>query len=290
MTGKSREDVIVIGAGQMGAGIAQAFVGAGYAVLLIDTSQDQLDKAREGISDGLERVRAKAPGLTIGKLRTAVDWPGASDATLLVESAVERLDVKQEIVRRAERILAPTALIATNTSALSVTEIATVLADPGRCLGMHFFNPVHRMRLVELVRGIMTRPATLEAARGFVEKLGKTAVVVRDNPGLATSRVSALLGNEAMMMLMEGVASAEDIDTALRLGLNHPMGPLELGDLTGWDTRLKVLEHLADTLGDRFRPCPLIRTMVASGRVGRKAGAGVYRYEGGERVGGSACF
>lgn len=283
-------EIVVIGAGQMGAGIAQAFLAAGIDTLLIDSSATAIGQAEQKIRGGLAKVRAKNAAAVFGKLEVSIAWPDRSDARLLIETVVEKLPVKQEVMRQAEAMLAADAVIATNTSALSVTEIATALADPGRAIGMHFFNPVHSMRLVELVRGVMTSGHAIEAARDYVDRLGKTPVVVRDNPGLATSRVSALLGNEAMMMLMEGVASAEDIDTALRLGLNHPMGPLELGDLTGWDTRLKVLEHLEATLGDRFRPCPLIRTMVASGRIGRKAGAGVYRYENGTRVPDSACF
>jgi 3-hydroxybutyryl-CoA dehydrogenase len=159
---------------------------------------------------------------------------------------------------------------------------------PERVVGMHFFNPVHKMKLVELVRGLATSDDAVALSRDYAQALGKQAIVVNEAPGLTTSRMSALAGNEAMWMLQEGVASAEDIDTALRLGFNHPMGPLELGDLTGWDTRLSVLKYLHSTLGDKFRPCPLIIKMVAAGRLGRKAGAGVYRYdEAGQRVAGS---
>jgi 3-hydroxybutyryl-CoA dehydrogenase len=152
---------------------------------------------------------------------------------------------------------------------------------------MHFFNPVHKMKLVELVLGLATSAATTARARSYADAIGKTSIVVNEAPGLTTSRMSALLGNEAMYMLMEGTASAEDIDIALRLGLNHPMGPLELGDMTGWDTRLSVLRYLHQTLGEKFRPCPLIIKMVAAGRLGRKSGRGVYSYENGERVAGS---
>jgi 3-hydroxybutyryl-CoA dehydrogenase len=152
---------------------------------------------------------------------------------------------------------------------------------------MHFFNPVHKMKLLEIVRGVATSDTTIAAARDWGASIGKTAIVVNEAPGFTTSRMSALMGNEAMRMLMEGVASAEDIDTAMRLGFNHPMGPLELGDLTGWDTRLAVLGYLHSTLGERFRPCPLIAKLVKSGRVGRKAGRGVYEYADGVRVPGS---
>jgi 3-hydroxybutyryl-CoA dehydrogenase len=169
-----------------------------------------------------------------------------------------------------------------------VTEIATAVSGPDRVVGMHFFNPVHKMKLVELVRGLATSDKAVAKARAYSDALGKTSIVVNEAPGLTTSRMSAMAGNEAMWMLQEGVATAEDIDTALRLGFNHPMGPLELGDLTGWDTRLSVLRYLHSTLGDKFRPCPLMIKMVASGRLGRKAGAGVYRYdEQGKRIAGS---
>jgi 3-hydroxybutyryl-CoA dehydrogenase len=165
-----------------------------------------------------------------------------------------------------------------------VTEIARATRNPERVVGMHFFNPVHKMKLVELVRGLQTSDETLAAARVYSEAIGKTSITVNESPGLTTSRMSALLGNEAMYMLMEGTATAEDIDTAHRLGFNHPLGPLELGDVTGWDTRLSVLRYLHQTLGEKFRPCPLIIKMVASGRTGRKSGAGVYEYRDGEKL------
>jgi 3-hydroxybutyryl-CoA dehydrogenase len=194
---------------------------------------------------------------------------------------------KISVIQTAEPVLAKGGIIATNTSALSVTEIARATGDPGRVVGMHFFNPVHKMKLVELVRGLQTTDATIAAVRAYSDAIGKTSILVNESPGLTTSRMSALLGNEAMYMLMEGTATAEDIDTAHRLGFNHPLGPLELGDVTGWDTRLSVLRYLHQTLGEKFRPCPLIIKMVASGRLGRKSGAGVYVYENGERVPGS---
>ena len=184
-----------------------------------------------------------------------------------------------------EAFAAGVPIIATNTSALSVTEIAASVPAPERVIGMHFFNPVHKMKLVELVLGIATDAATVATSRAWCEAIGKTSILVNESPGLTTSRMSAMLGNEAMWMLQEGTASAEDIDTALRMGFNHPMGPLELGDLTGWDTRLSVLRYLHSTLGEKFRPCPLIIKMVAAGRYGRKSGHGVYQYdEAGQRV------
>lgn len=289
-------NVVVVGAGLMGTGIAHAFAAAGHAVTLVDTREAALADAaaavgrllEEGVSRG--KLAAEAAAAARGRLTTATGLASALDArpaALLVETASEDLAVKCAIVREAGPRLPAAALVATNTSALSVTEIAAAGDRPDRTVGMHFFNPVQKMRLVEIVRGMATSEETVGRARAFAASLGKTSIVVNESPGLTTSRMSALMGNEAMYMLMEGVASAEDIDTALRLGFNHPMGPLELGDLTGWDTRLSVLKYLHSTLGDRFRPCPLILKLVKAGRTGRKAGAGVYEYSGGERVPGS---
>ena len=212
---------------------------------------------------------------------------GAKNADWVIETVSENLEAKKAVVRTAKEVMAEGGIIATNTSALSVTEIGAALPDPDRFVGMHFFNPVHKMKLVELVRGHATTDETIARTRDLCEAIGKTSIVVNESPGLTTSRMSALLGNEAMYMLQEGTASAEDIDTALRMGFNHPMGPLELGDLTGWDTRLSVLKYLHSTLGEKFRPCPLIIKMVAAGHFGRKAGQGVYKYEDGKRVPGS---
>jgi 3-hydroxybutyryl-CoA dehydrogenase len=211
----------------------------------------------------------------------------ATDAELVVETVAENLAIKISVLQEAEKVVAEGAILATNTSALSVTEIAKSTQSPERVIGMHFFNPVHKMKLVEFVLGLKTNEETLAISRAYGDRLGKTTIVVNESPGLTTSRMSAMAGNEAMYMLQEGIATAEDIDTALRLGFNHPMGPLELGDLTGWDTRLAVLKYLHSTLGEKFRPCPLITKMVNSGRLGRKTGAGVYIYEDGQKKPGS---
>lgn len=286
--------VAVVGAGQMGTGIAHAFAAAGYQAWLVDLRSDILERASAAVAqifnDGVARGKLAPEAAQAGttRLHTSTNLAeAASDAGLLVETASEDIALKLKLITDAEPLLAPGAMIATNTSALSVTEIAAATADPSRVLGMHFFNPVQKMRLLELVAGIDTSRETIERARAIGESLGKEVIVVNDSPGLTTSRMSALMGNEAMYMLEAGVASAEDIDTALRLGFNHPMGPLELGDLTGWDTRLRVLQYLYSTLGERYRPCPLIIKMVKSGRVGRKAGAGVYKYEDSRKVPGS---
>ncbi len=288
------EKIVVVGAGLMGTGIAHGFASSGYPTVLVDTNPESLARARDNIgkilSDGvsLGKVSAESAQASLARLATSGDLSEAArGADWLVETVSEKLEVKKAVVAQAEPLLAPGAIIATNTSALSVTEIAASLAAPERVIGMHFFNPVHKMKLVELVRGLATSDEALVRTRALCDAMGKTSIVVNESPGLTTSRMSALLGNEAMYMLQEGTASAEDIDTALRLGFNHPMGPLELGDLTGWDTRLSVLRYLHQTLGEKFRPCPLIIKMVAAGRLGRKTGHGVYRYEDGKRVPGS---
>lgn len=288
------QKVTVVGAGLMGSGIAHAFAIAGFPVALVDLDPAVLHRAivniEQILADGVRLGKLPQSLATTARAQLTVSTDlatAARGAALLVETVSESLAAKTGVIRLAEPLLAPDAIIATNTSALSVTEIASTTAMPDRTIGMHFFNPVHKMKLVEVVMGLDTSEATLIRARAYADALGKTSIVVNETPGLTTSRMSAMLGNEAMYMLMEGAASAEDIDTALRLGLNHPMGPLELGDLTGWDTRLSVLHYLHQTLGEKFRPCPLITKMVKAGRTGRKAGHGVYRYENGQKVPGS---
>lgn len=291
---EQKDKVVVVGAGLMGTGIAHAFASSGFTTVLVDTNAAALEQSRQQIGkildDGVKlgKVEAAAAGASKARLTVETDLAQAArGANLLVETVSEKLEVKKAVVSTAAPLLADAAVIATNTSALSVTEIATAVTSPERVVGMHFFNPVHKMKLVELVRGLATSDETVLRCRAWSDAIGKTSIVVNESPGLTTSRMSALAGNEAMWMLQEGTASAEDIDTAMRLGFNHPMGPLELGDLTGWDTRLSVLRYLHSTLGDKFRPCPLIIKMVAAGRLGRKTGHGVYRYEGGQRVPGS---
>lgn len=286
--------ITVVGAGQMGLGIAHAFAVAGHPVALVDVSESQLDKARTAIlaivDDGIARGKADAAlrGQVEGRLSLSTDLSSAAArADLVVETATENLQVKLGILKVAADAAGPDAVIATNTSALSITELASAVADPGRVIGMHFFNPVHKMKLCEVIRGLQTTDATVARTRDWAGAIGKTHILVNEAPGFTTSRMSAMLGNEAMWMLSEGVATAEDIDTSLRLAFNHPMGPLELGDLTGWDTRLSVLHYLHQTLGEKFRPCPLIAKMVKAGRYGRKVGHGVYRYEDGQKVPGS---
>jgi 3-hydroxybutyryl-CoA dehydrogenase len=290
------EHVVVVGAGLMGRGIAHGFAVAGYPVALVDVQPAALTAAtnavREILADGvrLSKISAEDAQAAVERISTNTDLQASlrsRPADLVLETASENLGAKIAIARDADVLLPSHAVIATNTSALSVTEIACATGRADRVVGMHFFNPVHKMKLLEVVRGLATSDETVARARAWGDALGKTSIVVNEAPGLSTSRMSAMMGNEAMYMLMEGVASAEDIDTALRLGLNHPMGPLELGDLTGWDTRLAVLNYLHSTLGDKFRPCPLIRKLVKAGRLGRKVGRGVYEYVDGKRVPGS---
>lgn len=289
------QSVVVVGAGLMGTGIAHAFASSGFATRLVDSNGQALEKALQNIhailDGGVKLGKLALDAAEAAKARLTIHASlaeGAPGASLLVETVSENLAVKKAVLAEAVPLLLDGALLATNTSALSVTEIAASVPHPERVIGMHFFNPVHKMKLVELVLGIATDAATVALAREWVEAIGKTSILVNESPGLTTSRMSAMLGNEAMWMLQEGTASAEDIDTALRMGFNHPMGPLELGDLTGWDTRLSVLRYLHSTLGEKFRPCPLIIKMVAAGRHGRKTGHGVYRYDAaGQRVPGS---
>ena len=290
------ETVVVVGAGLMGTGIAHAFASTQHTVTLVDIRSEALENATKAIrkilDDGvrLSKITPEQARDALGRLTTDTDLAKALEgrkAGLLIETVTESMAAKTTIVREADRLLPEQAVIATNTSALSVTEIAAATGRADRVIGMHFFNPVHKMKLIEIVRGISTSEETVARARAWTTALGKTSIVVNEAPGLTTSRMSALMGNEAMYMLMEGVASAEDIDTALRGAFNHPMGPLELGDLTGWDTRLSVLKYLHETLGEKYRPCPLIAKMVKAGRLGRKAGRGVYEYVDGQRVPGS---
>ncbi len=291
-----RENVIVVGAGLMGSGIAHAFVAAGHAVALVDLRPEALASAQASVgrilADGvrLGKVTEEQSRQSLERLTTATELDkalGDPRVGLVVETVTESMPAKIAIARAADQALPAGAIIATNTSALSVTEIAAATQRPDRVIGMHFFNPVHKMKLVEIVRGHATSDETIARTRAYSDAIGKNSILVNESPGLTTSRMSAMMGNEAMYMLMEGVASAEDIDAALRGAFNHPMGPLELGDLTGWDTRLAVLQYLHQTLGEKFRPCPLILKMVKAGHLGRKSGRGVYEYRDGQRVPGS---
>ena len=281
----SIQTIAVLGAGIMGRGIAYAAALGGYATILQDTDGGALDKAvndiwatlEKGVVTGkVDEEAATRANKRLSSSRSIED--AAREADLVIEAVPERIDLKVELFGTLDRITAPHAILASNTSSLSITEMAAATQRPRQVVGMHFFNPVHRMKLLEVVRALETSDETIAAACAVGAKMGKECVVVRESPGFVTSRINAMIGNEAFYMLQEGVASARDIDKALKLGLNHPMGPFELVDLVGLDTRLSILRFLHRTLGEKFRPCPLLEQYVAAGRLGRKSGRGVYDY------------
>lgn len=265
--------VLVVGGGTMGAGIAQVLLQAGHRVTLVETVD--ADRARRRVLEGLEKAGAGEAGAT---LSVAGELPASVDVELAVEAVPEDLALKSAVLAAVEAVAGAAALIASNTSSLSIAELAGSLKDPSRFLGMHFFNPVPRSALVELVTGPATAPAAVEAARGWVRRLDKEEIVVRDAPGFATSRLGLVIGLEAIRMVEEGVASAEDIDRGMVLGYRFPMGPLRLTDLVGLDVRLAIAEHLAATLGDRFTPPQLLRDKVAAGELGKKTGKGFFTW------------
>jgi 3-hydroxybutyryl-CoA dehydrogenase len=278
------ERVAVLGAGTMGHGIAHAAIGAGYDTRLFDVAQSALDSGRASIaaivskSVDLGKAACDAEAM-LSRLTTATDLARVvSGADFVIEAAPERIDLKLRLFGEIGRLAPPDAVVTSNTSALSITEMAATLGDPSRVAGMHFFNPVYKMKLVEIVRALETSQATIDAVQQVAARMGKETVIVRESPGFITTRVNASIGNEAFYMLMEGIASARDIDKALKLGLNHPMGPFELVDLVGLDTRLSILEYLHQSLGEKYRPCPLLVQYVKAGRLGRKVGKGVYEY------------
>ena len=275
--------IAVLGAGIMGRGIAYAATISGFDTRLYDALPGVLDKGKAEISGLMDKgvAAGKLPAAARSQARFSIETELAravADADLVIEAVPEDIALKCELFGRLDHLTRGDAILATNTSSLSVTEMAGATKRPALVVGMHFFNPVHRMKLVEIVRALETSPETIEAASVVAMHMGKEPVVVREAPGFVTTRVNALIGNEAFRMLEEGVASARDIDRALKLGLNHPMGPFELVDLVGLDTRLSILRFLHRTLGEKFRPCPLMEQYVAAGRLGRKSGRGVYEY------------
>lgn len=288
---KEIRSITVLGAGTMGLGIAHVSAAGGFSTILYDISRDILDRAleqlRKNLAQGVDKGKLSSAerDAALGRLRMETDFaPAVRDADLVIEAVPEELELKLATFRRLDELTRPTALLATNTSALSITEMAAATRRADLVAGMHFFNPAHIMKLVELVRGLETSQETLGTLAEVARKMGKETVLVKESPGFLTTRVNALIGNEAFAMLQEGLASAEDIDKAMRLGLNHPMGPLEMADLVGLDTRLRVLQHLHRTLGEKFRPSPLLEQYVKAGRLGKKAGRGVYCYQSGQRI------
>ena len=279
------QTVTVLGAGTMGHGIAHGTISAGYTTRLFDVSDAQLSKARAQIdailrkSVELGKLAANDVDAAMARLTTTSDVAAALNGTeFIIEAAPERVDLKVKLFADIDAHAPASVVIASNTSALSITELAGSIANPSRVGGMHFFNPVQKMKLIEIVRALETSESTLETIEAVSRSMGKDTVLVREAPGFITTRVNASIGNEAFYMLMEGVASARDIDKALKLGLNHPMGPFELVDLVGLDTRLSILEYLHKSMGEKYRPCPLLAQYVKAGRLGKKVGRGVYEY------------
>jgi 3-hydroxybutyryl-CoA dehydrogenase len=277
--------IAVLGAGTMGHGIAHASLAAGFVTTLYDVSPESISTGRAAIENivakGVElgKLTAGDADAVLQRLSTTTTLAEAlGDAGFVIEAAPERLDLKLALMAEIDRLAPADAVIATNTSALSITELAGATTRPGRVAGMHFFNPVHKMKLIEIVRALESTPDTLQTIEDVSRRMGKETVLVREAPGFITTRVNASIGNEAFYMLMEGVASARDIDKALKLGLNHPMGPFELVDLVGLDTRLSILEYLHRSMGEKYRPCPLLSQYVKAGRLGKKVGRGVYEY------------
>ena len=280
----SIETVAVIGSGLMGRGIAYAAALGGFRTLLQDVSAQALEGAlgqiRKDLDEGVARGKVTAPQAEAarGRLLSSTSLDDAARADFVIEAVPEDIDLKLRVFARLDELARPSVVLSSNTSALSIAEIAAATKRPDRVLGMHFFNPVPKMKLVEVVRALETSDAAVAATTEVARRMGKETVLVKESPGFVTSRVNALIGNEAFAMLQEGIASAEDIDKALKLGLNHPMGPFEMVDLVGLDTRLAVLEFLHKSLGERYRPAPLLVQHVKAGRLGRKVGRGVYDY------------
>jgi len=277
--------VAVIGAGTMGRGIAHAAALGGYRTILEDLLPNALRRAGGEIRTNLDKavelgkVSAGAAEAAFSRLEYAGSVEEAArEADLVIEAVPEEMESKIEIFTLLDKICRPSTILASNTSSLSITEIASVTYRAKKCLGMHFFNPVHKMKLLEIVRALETDDDTLETAVVVGKRMGKEVVAIKESPGFITSRINAMIGNEAFYMLQEGIATAEDIDKALKLGLNHPMGPFELVDLVGLDTRLHILEYLHKSLGEKYRPASLLVQYVKAGRLGRKAGRGVYEY------------
>jgi len=275
----------VIGAGTMGNGIAQVCALAGMSVVMLDVDEKRVARGREAIAGGLERLVMKTKlsaaerDAALGRLRGATDYGALGDADVIIEAATEDEALKIKILRQADAVAKEGAIVATNTSSISITKLAAALGRPADFVGLHFFNPVPLMALVEVVRGRQTSDATVEAASALARRVGKTPVVVKDSPGFVVNRLLCPMLNEAVLAYGEGIASARDIDEAMKLGCNHPIGPLALADLIGVDVLLAVMEVFHREFKDpKYRPAPLLKEMVAEGRLGRKSGRGFYTY------------
>jgi len=279
------EKIAVIGAGQMGNGIVHVSAVAGHDVTMIDISQPALDKAVATIDKNLDRQVKKgaldeaAKAAAMARIQTSTTMDAVSDATFVIEAATENVDLKHKIFADIDRLAPAGAILATNTSSISITEIAGKVKRPDAVIGMHFMNPVPVMQLVEVIRGLATSQATMDRTLALAKGVGKTPVEVNDYPGFVANRILLPMINEAVYCVMEGVGTPEAIDSVMKLGMNHPMGPLTLADFIGLDTCLAILEVMHKGLGDpKYRPCPLLRKYVAQGWVGKKAGRGFYTY------------
>jgi 3-hydroxybutyryl-CoA dehydrogenase len=281
----SLSKIAVIGAGTMGNGIAQVSAAAGLDVLMLDVSEAAVDRGLAAIATSLDRLVKKdklsaqdSAGVR-ARIRGSTQYADLGAADLVIEAATENLEIKRKIMKQADEIMRPEALLATNTSSISITALAAATRLPERFIGMHFFNPVPLMALVELIRGLLTSDETQALGAEFIRRIGKTAINVKNSPGFAVNRVLCPMINEAVFALQDGVASAAEIDEGMKLGCNHPIGPLALADLVGLDTLLSVMEVFQRDYGDpKYRPAPLLREMVAAGLLGRKSGKGFFKY------------